>query len=218
MPIFSRYEKNPIIKPDPKHPWEAKATFNAGAIDEGGKIHLLYRAMSADNISVLGYASSRDGFTINERLPLPVYVHKEKFEKEGIPGKNYSCEDPRLIGLNGRIYMLYTAFNGIDFPGVAITSMARKDFLAKRWNWKKPELISAAGENNKDAAIFPEKINGKYYILYRLNNGIDICSRPDLNFAENRLNEETGWAEPRPGKFDSRKIGINGVPIKTKRG
>ncbi|MDD5528213.1 MAG: hypothetical protein PHO56_04575 [Patescibacteria group bacterium] len=215
---LKRYEKNPIIKPNPKHPWEAKATFNAGAIYEGGKFHILYRAMSADNTSVLGYASSQDGLTIDERLPQPVYIPREDIEKKGVPGGNSGCEDPRLIKFDNRIYMLYTAFNGVTPPGVAITSIDRDDFLARRWNWEKPELISAAGKDDKDAVLFPEKIRGKYYIIHRLNNGLDIHYRDDLNFTRNELSEETGWIEPRPGKFDSRKIGINGAPIKTKYG
>jgi predicted GH43/DUF377 family glycosyl hydrolase len=215
---FKRYEKNPIIKPNPKHPWESKATFNAGAIYEGGKVHILYRAMSDDNTSVLGYASSKDGYTIDERLPEPVYVPREDFEKKGVPGGNSGCEDPRLIKLEDRIYMLYTAFNGLTSPGVAVTSIDRDDFLAKRWNWETPKLISVPGKDDKDAVIFPEKIKGKYYILHRLNNGIDLYSQNDLNFQKDELSEETGWAEPRTGKFDSRKIGINGVPIKTKYG
>jgi len=215
---LKRYEKNPIIKPDPKHPWEAKATFNAGAIYEGGKIHILYRAMSADNVSVLGYASSKDGYTIDERLSKPVYVPREDFEKKGVPGDNSGCEDPRLTRIGDRIYMLYTGFNGLVPPGVALTSISRDDFLSGRWNWEKPKLISPEGKDNKDAALFPEKINGKYYVIHRLNSGIDIKAVVDLNFEKDKLSEETGWIEPRAGKWDNRKVGINGVPIKTKYG
>jgi beta-1,2-mannobiose phosphorylase / 1,2-beta-oligomannan phosphorylase len=218
--VFSltRNPKNPIIKPNPKNSWEAKATFNAGAIYEGGKFHILYRAMSDDNTSVMGYASSLDGLTIDERLPDPVYVPRQDCERKGIPGGNSGCEDPRLTRIGDRIYMLYTAFNGIIPPGVALTSISLSDFLAKKWNWTEPKLISTIGKDNKDAALFPEKINGKYYIIYRLNNGIDIHSRPDLDFKEGELGEETGWIEPRVGKWDSRKVGINGTPIKTKYG
>jgi len=53
--------------------------------------------------------------------------------------------------------MLYTAFNGLTSPGVAITSISREDFLAKNWDWEKPELISEAGKDNKDAAFSPKK-------------------------------------------------------------
>jgi predicted GH43/DUF377 family glycosyl hydrolase len=215
---LERYKKNPIIKPDSRHPWEAKATFNAGAIYEGGKIHILYRAMSDDNTSVIGYASSKDGFTIDERLPDPVYLPREDFERKGVPNGNSGCEDPRLVRFGEKIYMFYTGYNGLMSPGVAVTSISKDDFLAKRWNWEKPILISPEGKDNKDSVIFPEKINGKYYVLHRLNNGIDIHVQDDLKFEKNELGEETGWVEPRPGKWDSRKVGINGAPIKTKYG
>jgi beta-1,2-mannobiose phosphorylase / 1,2-beta-oligomannan phosphorylase len=215
---LKRNPKNPIIKPNPKNSWEAKATFNAGAIYEGGKIHILYRAMSCDNTSVLGYASSKDGLTIDERLDKPVYVPREDFERKGVPGGNSGCEDPRLIRLGNRIYMLYTAFNGLTSASVAITSIDKDDFLAKRWNWEKPKLISPEGKDDKDAVFFPEKINGKYYVIHRLGNGIDIQPVNDLTFEKNKLSDETSWAEPRPGKWDNKKIGINGVPIKTKCG
>jgi predicted GH43/DUF377 family glycosyl hydrolase len=54
--------------------------------------------------------------------------------------------------------------------------------------------------------------------LHRLNDGIDIHAQDDLKFVKNELSEETGWVEPRPGKWDDRKVGINGSPIKTKYG
>jgi beta-1,2-mannobiose phosphorylase / 1,2-beta-oligomannan phosphorylase len=215
---LKRYEKNPIIKPDKKNSWEAKATFNAGVIYEGGKFHILYRAMSEDNTSVFGYASSLDGFTIDERLKDPIYVPREDFERKGVPGGNSGCEDPRLIRFDGRIYMLYTAFNGLSAPAVAATSISVDDFLTHRWNWEKPKLVSAEGKDDKDAVIFPEKINGKYYFLHRLNSGIDICTSEKLDFQHDLLSEETGWLEARAGKWDDRKVGINGVPIKTKYG
>src|SRR3989338_8689040 len=30
--VVVRYEKNPIITPDPSHAWESRGTFNAGAV------------------------------------------------------------------------------------------------------------------------------------------------------------------------------------------
>jgi beta-1,2-mannobiose phosphorylase / 1,2-beta-oligomannan phosphorylase len=215
---LKRNPKNPIIKANPKNPWEAKATFNAGAIYEGGKIHILYRAMSEDNTSVIGYASSKDGLTINERLNEPAYIPREDFERKGVPNGNSGCEDPRLIKIGDRIYMLYTAFNGITPASIAMTSIDKNDFLAKRWNWEKPKIISSGNRDDKDAIFFPEKINGKYYAIHRLGNGIDIQAANDLNFEKNKLSEETSWVEPRTGKWDDKKIGINGVPIKTKCG
>ena len=56
-----RFEGNPIMAPVAEHAWESQATFNPAAIFEDGKVRILYRAMSDDNTSVIGYASSADG-------------------------------------------------------------------------------------------------------------------------------------------------------------
>jgi predicted GH43/DUF377 family glycosyl hydrolase len=105
---FLRYQHNPIITPRPEFAWEAKATFNPAAIYEDGKVHLIYRAMSHDNTSVFGYASSADGVHIDERLSTPIYVPRESFEQKLRPG-NSGCEDPRITKLDNRFYMFYTA-------------------------------------------------------------------------------------------------------------
>ena len=63
-----RFEENPIIAPVAEHKWESKATFNPAAILLNGKVRILYRAMSDDNTSVMGYASSVDGVHISKRV------------------------------------------------------------------------------------------------------------------------------------------------------
>lgn len=216
---LKRYSKNPIISPKKENAWENKATYNAGAIYEEGRFHILYRAQGEDNTSYVGYASSLDGFNIDVRLNEPVYSPREDFEQKHYPGGNSGCEDPRLIKVGDRIYMFYTAFDGVKLPSVAMTWISRTDFVSQRWNWSKPMLISPEHLANKNACVFPEKINGKYAILHRLNNGIDFHWHENLDTLERaELGEENGWAQPRPGKWDSRKIGIAGPPIKTKYG
>ncbi len=54
--------------------------------------------------------------------------------------------------------------------------------LDHKWNWSKPVLISPPGLDDKDAALFPRKIDGKYWFLHRLGSDIWIDSVPDLNF------------------------------------
>jgi len=214
---LKKYKKNPIISPKPNHKWEEKYTFNPGAIYEGGKFYIVYRAMDRRNKSVLGYASSKDGFTIDERLEEPIYTPREGFEiraEDGFSG----CEDPRLVKIDNKIYMFYTAYDGINPPSVALTSIKTKDFLAKKWNWTKPKLISPLRKFNKNACVFPEKINGKYAILHRINNSIDFHYADNLNFEKCELCEETNWARPRKGRWDSKKVGITGPPVKTKHG
>ncbi|MDA3814876.1 MAG: hypothetical protein PF549_00740, partial [Patescibacteria group bacterium] len=215
---LDRYEKNPILEPRIDNDWEAHSTINAGAIYEGGKFHLLYRAETNSFVSVLGYASSKNGFDIDERLDEPVYVPRYEFERND-RGEFFGCEDPRLIKVGSKIYMFYTAFNGIERPRVALTSIKVSDFLKKNWNWDEAYLISDSPHANKDACIFPEKFNGRYLAIHRINDyGMDLQYSKDLKFSNSRLNRETNWVIPRKGKWDSRKVGLNGPPIKTKDG
>ncbi|MBI2328273.1 MAG: hypothetical protein HYU85_01260, partial [Chloroflexi bacterium] len=72
--VLERFDGNPILLPQPAHWWESKAAFNPGAIYEDGKVHIIYRAIGDSDISVLGYASSIDGFHIAERLDKPIYI------------------------------------------------------------------------------------------------------------------------------------------------
>ncbi len=213
-----RFGGNPVIQPDPGHAWESKATFNPASVQAGGKVHLLYRAMSEDDTSVLGYASSRDGVHIDERLRDPAYVPRETFEKKAGSGVGSGCEDPRLTLIGETLHMCYTAYDGRNPPRIALTMISLKDFLAKRWNWTKPALISPPGVDDKDAALFPKKIKGKYAILHRLGVGVWIDFVKDLRFEGKRWLGGRILINPRPGIWDSRKIGIGGPPIETKAG
>ncbi len=216
--FFMRAANNPIITPDARHPWEAEATFNPAAIYEAGRVHLIYRAMSQDNTSVLGYASSRDGFHIDSREPEPVYVPREPFEKKQVASGNSGCEDPRLTRIGDTIYMCYTAFDGRSNPRVALTSLPADAFLKKEWHWATPVLISPPGIDDKDACIFPEKVGGKYMIFHRIGNDIDLDLVPSLDFTGSRWLEEWRWLQPRRGYWDSLKVGVVAPPIKIDKG
>jgi predicted GH43/DUF377 family glycosyl hydrolase len=207
---LKRSPRNPILEPEPKHSWESKAVFNPGALYEDGKVHLVYRAVSEDDTSVLGYAASSDGFTFDERLDKPIYRPRRKFEKKG-------CEDPRLTRFDDTIYMCYTAFDG-HLPRVALTSIATSDFLAKRWRWARPVLISPPGKDDKDAAIFPKKIKDKYAVLHRLGTSIWLDLVDSLDFEEEKWIKGTIIMSRRREKPPVEKIGIATPPIETKSG
>jgi len=215
---FKRFEGNPIITPDHNHSWELKATFNPAAIHLGGKVHILYRALSDDNTSTIGYAASVDGVKITERLSEPIYVPREDFETKKIEGANSGCEDPRISKIGGDLYMCYTAYDGVGPPRVAVTSIREKDFLSRRWSWSKAELITPKGIDDKDACIFPEKVGEKYLVFHRI--GTDICADflKSLDFKKEVVNKCIRVFGPRLGMWDSNKVGITAPPIRTKRG
>ena len=215
--IISRVGGAPILEPRKNIAWEAKAVFNPSAIELENKIHLLYRAQSEDNTSTLGYASSKDGVKFNERLSEPVYTPREPFEMKKQSG-NSGCEDPRLTLIDNIIYMLYTAFDGVNLPRIAATSISVKNFLAKNWLWKKPVLISPFGVDDKDAFLFPKKIGKNYLIFHRV--GLDICVDPipSLDFTTECVKTVTPIVSPRKFMWDSERIGINTPPIESKNG
>lgn len=236
--VFRKFGGNPIVEPQPHREWESKATFNPAAIYADGRVHILYRAIGDNDMSVLGYASARDGVHIDERLDEPAYVPRTLFAgtsepREGpAPVSNFvsggggwgGCEDPRLTELDGRVYLLYTAFNGWDLVRIALKSISLEDFLKKHWLWTKSIFISPPGMPAKNACLLPEKINGKYVIFSRLHLGektppnITIDLVDDLDFKDGKWLAGQYQINPRPGYWDSSKIGVGAPPIKTEKG
>ncbi len=215
--VFSKFEENPIIAPVPEHEWEKSATFNPTAIKLNGKIYIIYRAMGGDATSRLGLAVTTDGVYIDERLPDPIYSPREEFEIKKVPG-NSGCEDPRITQIGDRLYVCYTAFTGEGNTRVAMTSISANDFIARKWNWEKPILITAPGIYDKDACIFPEKIKDKYLFLHRITPGISVDFSDTLSFGEQNWLKTQSYIVPRPHSWDDEKIGIGPTPVKTRLG
>lgn len=214
---FCRYEGNPIIKPLPELDWEKQGTFNPAVVFEGDKIHILYRAQAADGTSTVGYASSIDGFHIEERLTDPIYVPRESFEIKTRPG-NSGCEDPRITKIGDRFYMTYTAFDGVNPPRVALTSILVSDFLKKHWNWDKPKLISPPGVDDKDACIVKRVKGDGYVAFHRLGDAMWVDFLRDLDFPERKYLTGGIFATARKDNWDNVKIGIAAPPLETQEG
>ena len=217
---------NPIILPVKENGWEAWQTFNPGVILLKNKIHFLYRAIGSDGISRLGYASSPDGFKINERLPYPVYEHRRghfvlNFYSFASGGSFGGAEDPRIAQVNGEdtLYMTYTACD--EGLRVGLTSIKIKDFLNKNWEWRPAVLISPPGETHKNWVIFPDKIKGKYAILHSISPKIGVAYFDNLEFdGETYIQSNyNGKCECKNGcRWESYVRGIGAPPIKTKYG
>jgi len=215
---FKRFEENPIIAPREHMPWEEKGTFNPAAISIKDKVHILYRAFSNENTSTIGYASSKDCVHLDERFDDPVYIPREDFEKKKIPNGFSGCEDPRLTQIGKNIYICYTAYDSVNPPRVAISSIKEKDFVDHKWNWSKPILVTPPGLDDKDACIFPYKFKNGYFILHRV--GEEICGDyiDSLDFETGMVNKCIRSLGPRINSWDSLKVGITAPPIKTKKG
>lgn len=243
--FLRKHHANPIIEPRAHLAWESKATFNPGAVEVGGKIHLLYRAIGDQDISVVGHAVSYDGLTIHERFDEPAYIPelipdaKQRIAKRTNVSGIYASgggwwggsEDPRATYLkeDERVYMLYVAYDGWSPPRVALTSIGIDDFIKRNWNaWSQAKIISMPPEElaknprfadvvDKNACLLPEKINGKYVVFHRIYPDILVDFVDNLDFEDEYLKGEFKIS-PRPGYWDSRKVGAGAPPIRTKEG
>jgi beta-1,2-mannobiose phosphorylase / 1,2-beta-oligomannan phosphorylase len=227
--IVKKHHNNPILSPRPHKPWDSRAAFNSAAIYEDGKVHFLYRALGDKDLSVLGYASSSDGHNIDDRSDEPVYIPRASFETPGgnafatfadhfASGGGYGgIEDPRVTKVDDRLYLTYVAFDGMNPPRAAISSIKTDDFLGKKWDkWASPKLISAPGMVNKSAVVFPKKVRGKYVVMHRVYPNILIDFLDDLNFDNYLVGHD--FISPRRNFWDSKKVGAGAPPMETKDG
>ena len=171
--------------------------------------------MDALNTSTIGLAISKDGITIDERLPEPIYVPRESFEmKRGTPTGNSGCEDPRIVRIGDTLYMTYTAYDGVRPPIGAISSIRVDDFLARRFDtWSTPFLLTPENVDDKDLALLPEKIDGNYLLYHRINNQICADLLPDL-VSGKRASRCIEIMTPRRGMWDGAKVGVAAPPIR----
>ena len=205
--IFTRCEKNPIITYNDM-PYHCHAVFNPGAVMVGDETVLLLRVEDMEGTSHITVARSSDGITgwRIETEPLLAPSH------DAGPYEEYGCEDARVAYLEeiGQWLISYTAYSPM---GAGVALAVTRDFkTVERFG-----LVLAP--NNKDAAPFPRKIGGEYYMLHRPAAGgiehIWLIDSPDLMHWGNPwmiLSERGGpW-------WDSLKVGASTIPIETKEG
>lgn len=207
---LERISTRPVLEPIAKNSWESRYVLNAGAIRLDGKIYILYRAFGKDKISRVGLAWTKDGYNIEGRLPEPIFGPEDAAESNG-------CEDPRITLIDGRLYMLYTAWDG-KTPQIALASISADDFLSHRFDAWHRHGLGFPGMANKDAVLYPETFNGKYVLYHRIDPAMWVSFLDNLDTPWPRVGQKT-FVAPRPGMmWDSLKIGAGAQPIKTKYG
>lgn len=154
-------------------------------------------------ISHLRLARSKDGvnFKVDEQPTIVASTHEER----------YSIEDARITKIGDTYYVYYVAVANFGFSTI----------LLKTTDFVKFERIGNIFPGvNKDVAIFPEKINGRYAALHRpdtnffANPSMWIAFSPDLvHWGGHSL-----LMQPRAGKWDCSRIGAGTVPVKTEKG
>jgi len=152
-------------------------------------------------------------------LQRPVYSPRADFEaKRGNSTGNSGCEDPRIVRINDTLHLTYTAYDGVHVPAGAISSISVDDFLARRFEkWSAPFILTPEGVDDKDLALLPEKIDGKYLLYHRINNQICADILPDLS-SDKRASRGIEVMAPRRGMWDGIKVGSAAPPIKVAGG
>lgn len=205
---LDRLSAQPILTPNPENSWEAGAVFNCAAVYKDDLVHLLYRATDITSagsrgqyINSLGYAVSRDGVNF-KRFEEPILSNDVEQEARG-------PEDPRIVEIDGLFHMMYTGFGG-RFSGDYRISHATSSDLT---SWTRQGIL--LDEPNKDASLFPEKINGLYVLLHRRPPDIWLATSEDMS--KWRDHKIVMRALPE-SEWESEKIGIAGPPIRTSEG
>ncbi len=209
MVRLERLSGRPILRPLPEHGWERSAVFNCAAVCNDGVFHLIYRACDlpshdrfGDYVSCMGHAVSLDGVDF-VRHDTPVFQGEGQQELRGV-------EDPRIVQVDGEaaFYMMYTAY-GARFDGDYRISMASSEDLV---NWSRCGVV--LDEPNKDASLFPAKVNGRYAMFHRRWPHIWMAFSDDLvNWTDHTIVMKTV-----SDSWESERIGIAGPPFRTADG
>lgn len=238
---LTKFEGNPILSPNKANTWESLVVCNPAAWYEDGKFYLLYRAAGNDeeHLIHIGLAVSDDGFNFTRVQDKPVLSPTpDNFDAGAV-------EDPRVVKFGDEFYMTYAfrpyppgqywkyEYDEVKAPkhdgfaplclreNIGNTALAvSKDLI----NFKKVGRLTEPSLDDRDVIFFPEKINGKYYMLHRPKNyvgeaygtenpAIWIKSSDDLMTwnvpSKLLLKGEQAWEV---------KVGGNTPPIKTDEG
>lgn len=244
---IKKYANNPILSPDPTIEFEAKCVLNPGVIfdEKTNKFVMLYRAAGMDDTHIiqLGLATSDDGIHF-DRYGNEAVFKAHRFEVDG------GCiEDPRITKIGETYFVTYAARTFApgpywlpewpfppryiseddvytdDMPEFVRTNITRtylaatKDFI----HYQRLGLITEEDVDDRDVVIFPEKINGKYYMISRPKfQNVEGVKMPSIWISAG--DDLTSFKDPKllmtggDTDWEVQRIGIGTVPIKTKYG
>ena len=201
--IIHRWEGNPIISIEDLS-FRLSDIHNCGVIKlTDDRILMLITVESLMGYTMIYKAVSDDGinFTVDPHAFMePSHDNWRKcYETFGV-------RDPRITKLDNKYYICFVADSGLGYRiGIASTTDFKKiDFLGY-----------ATQPDAKNGVLFPCKFDGRYALLKRpLGGAIWVSFSEDLEY----WGDEKPVFLPRPGYWDSDRIGISSVPILTDKG
>lgn len=199
-----RYQDNPVIKGNPLD--GVARIFNSAVIPYEGAFIGVFRGEQINGIPYIYLGRSKDGINWDfdgEK------IHFE--DEDGNPFMPKYAYDPRLVKVEDTYYIIWCQ----DFYGASIGLAKTRDFK-KFVRAENPFLPF-----NRNAVLFPRKVNGKFMMLSRPSDSghtpfgdIFLSESPDLVY----------WGKHRHvmGKTDewweNVKIGGGAAPIETSEG
>ncbi|MBI3316756.1 MAG: pesticidal protein Cry7Aa [Candidatus Omnitrophica bacterium] len=236
-----------IILESSEKGFDNQAVLNPACIESGGTVHMFYRAVrSPDMVSSIGYCQLEANKAVN-RSEKPILFPEQDYEKMGV-------EDPRITFLDGIYYLLYTVYDGKNALFAYATStdlvhFTKQDVISPRISYREAARLfghskikmrekyflfdayirDRQGEDillwEKDAFLFPKKINGQFALIHRVLPGIQIIFFDDFkdltrkDFWKRHLQNlgEHLVIDPECG-FESRNVGGGCPPIETEDG
>jgi beta-1,4-mannooligosaccharide/beta-1,4-mannosyl-N-acetylglucosamine phosphorylase len=212
---ITRHPDNPVLAAE-DIPYPSTLVFNAGVEKYQGKYVMVFRnEVRADPGSrkqiastSLGVAFSDDGISWDVQ-PEPWISQEDLKDPEFV-----RFYDPRLTVIDGRCYMCFAVDTRHGLRGgVGVTD-----------DFDNFDVLSLSAPDNRNMALFPRKINGKYMRLERpfpmYSRGRDdrfdtwFSDSPDLKYWGN--NQLVLTVEDIPYAND--KIGPGASPIETEKG
>ncbi len=233
-----------ILNPS-KRAFEDLGVFNPACIRKGKYVHMFYRAWDKNRRSTIGYCKLKGPLKVVKRSKKPILMPELKRE--------YNIEDPRIVLLDGTYYLTYVMYDGKNVRIAYATSKDLRKFNKKRVispeiTYDKAEDLFRACESklkeryflfesyfkdivgkdvilwDKDAFLFPKKINGKFALIHRILPDIQIVyfnkfEDLTLDFWKKYFKklgdyvvlESKYW-------FESRNVGGGCPPIETDKG
>jgi len=239
-----RVKNEGIILERTEREFERRAVLNPSCVEAGGSMHMFYRAVRDDLVSSIGYCRF-EGDRLVERSDHPVIFPEYEYERGGV-------EDPRIVLFEGVYHLFYTAFDGKNARVAYATStdlktwtkhgiitpnitydeaedLFRQSQVRDKYLFYEAYFKDVSGKDvllwDKDAFIFPKRIDGKIAMVHRILPGIQMISFDDFK----QLADMGFWREylkelnrfillDSEYRFENRNIGGGCPPIETEDG
>ena len=222
IPLFWRYDMNPVSNPHFMERLGVNAVMNSGAIYLNGKYCLVVRIEGNDRKSFFGVAESDNGVDGFRFRDYPVLLEDTCPEETNVYDMRLTQHE------DGWIYGVFCSeskdrsVNDLSAAVAAAGIVRTKDL--EHWE-RLDNLVTLHSPQQRNVLLFPELVNGKYAFYTRpMDDFIDTGSGGGIGFGLSDsiehavIDEEKMTSLRKYHTITEVKNGAGAVPIKTDRG